>query len=132
MYSCILSPRAGTPGKTMKQFAPRSRSLHMAFLATLVLFTGCGSDDPPTRADTPVEPGIPVEVRADANQVGLKDPILLDQASQDGMNLKVKVSYGGCYHAFHPVRALASTAIFETYPLTIDVYLQHDGQGEMC
>jgi len=101
-----------------------------AFLATLILLTGCGSDDPPTRPSTPVVPGTPVEVREDAREVGLLDPITLHAASREGTNLKVLVTYGGC--RVHTVRALASTGILASYPATIDIYLQHDRNGENC
>ncbi|HET9253460.1 MAG TPA: hypothetical protein VFP58_15205 [Candidatus Eisenbacteria bacterium] len=109
-----------------------SRSLHTLFAAMLFLVPGCG-EDPPTRppaANVSVEPGTPVEIRDDADQVGMMDPITLEAASREGTNLKVTVSYGGC--RVHRIRALVDTGIRESYPVTIYVYLQHDDDGERC
>ena len=107
-----------------------SRPLHALVAAMLLGFTGCGSDDPPSRPSLSIEPGVPVEVREDADQVGMMDPINLEAASREGTNLKVIVSYGGCQ--VHAIRALVDTGIRESYPATIYVYLQHDGGGERC
>jgi hypothetical protein len=108
------------------------RSIHALLTATLLMFTGCGDDDPPTRppASNTVEPGTPVEIREDADEVGLLDPITLEAASREGTNLKVTVSYGGC--RIHTIRALVDTGIRASYPATIYIYLQHDGGGERC
>ena len=58
------------------------------------------------------------------------DPITLDAASREGTNLKVTVMYGGC--RTHTIRALVVPCVFETYPVTIDIFLQHDANGEQC
>lgn len=107
-----------------------SRSLRALFAALLLGFTACGKDDPPSRPALPIEPGVPVEMREDADQVGMMDPIDLHAASRVGTNLNVTVMYGGCRN--HTIRALASTHPRESYPLTIYVYLQHDDNGELC
>jgi hypothetical protein len=113
-----------------------SSPLHAALPVWLVLFTGCGSADPPTRPSIPepaavvqtVEPGIPIEVREDAIQVGMMDPISLHAATREGMNIKVSVSYRG--GETHRVRALAGTCFYASYPGQIYVFLQHDAAGD--
>ena len=109
------------------------RSTLSLLTALFLACTGCGNDDPPTRPPTgnvAVQPGTPVEIREDAAQVGRMDPITLDAASREGTNLNVTVMYSGC--KTHTIRALVTPCVFETYPVTIDVYLQHDANGERC
>ena len=117
----------------MRPSSIRSRSIHVLILGALLFLIGCGDEDSPTRppaANAPVEPGTPVEVREDAREAGLLDPITLQAASREGINLKVNVSYGGC--EVHTIRALASTGILASDPATIDIYLQHDGNPVDC
>ena len=109
------------------------RSIRLLILSMLFILIGCGDEDSPTRpptANVPVEPGTPVEVREDAREAGLLDPITLHAASREGTNLKVTVSYGGC--EVHTIRALASTGVLASYPATIDIYLQHDRPEVDC
>jgi hypothetical protein len=112
-----------------------SRLVPAIFLTLFVFTTGCGSEDPPTRpspepaaAATQVAPGIPIEVREDADRVGMLDPITLHAASREGMNVNVTVSYRG--GETHVVRALASTCVRLSYPPQVFVYLQHDAAGD--
>ena len=117
----------------MRPSSLASRSIRLLILCMSLILIGCGDEDSPTRppaANVLVEPGTPVEVREDAREAGLLDPITLHAASREGTNLKVKVSYGGC--EVHTIRALASTGILASYPATIDIYLQHDRPAVDC
>jgi hypothetical protein len=116
-----------------------SRPLQVTFAAVLVLVAGCSNQDNPALPSAPepaasalvTEPGIPIEVREDADQVGVLDAIKLNGASLEGRNIKVSVSYsGGC--ETHTIRALASTCMRASYPGQVYVYLQHDAAGDDC
>ena len=123
-----------TPRAPIHSFGYASRSLRLCAAAAFLFVLGCSEDDPkgpPLAAPPPAELGIPIEVTTDPSKLAFLDPVVLESVSLNGNDLKVVLRYdGGC--KTHSFAAVAGTAIMESYPPQISVWIRHDSGGDRC
>lgn len=98
---------------------------------------GCGllsTGDP----DTALGPGLPTQTVTVIEDPGRFDrsaiqdaPFEIEEVSIEEDTLALRVSYGGgC--AEHTFQLFSTRGIYESTPPQADVYLSHDGKGDVC
>jgi hypothetical protein len=75
--------------------------------------------------------GIPIEVTTDPSKLAFLDPVVRESVSLNWERPEGRLRYdGGC--KTHSFAAVAGTAIMESYPPQISVWIRHDSGGARC